>query len=321
VDAISNYFSNLNYVALISTVVFASVVCIVAAFGYWLMGLRTPVDRRLQEISTDFADEPHIEHKESGFDVTWAEPVAKLVQPSEEWKRSGLKRKLVNAGYRSQSAMTIFLAAKIILAIVVPLVLVLPVVSLGFVDSGAYEVIAVSVLLAIVGFLVPDLVVQQKMEKRQLAIMEAFPDALDLLVVCVESGLGLDGAIQKVGHELSFSWPELGDELKLVNLELRAGKDRKEALKSLAERTGISDIQALVSILIQAEHFGTSIADSLREHANEMRLARIQRAKEKAAKLPVKLLFPILFFIFPALFLVILGPAAIRIYTTLIASG
>lgn len=320
-DVISDYFSNLNYVALISTVVFASVVCIVAAFGYWLMGLRTPVDRRLQEISADLADEPHVEHKESGFDVTWAEPVAKLVQPSEEWKRSGLKRKLVNAGYRSQSAMTIFLTAKIFLAIFVPLILVLPVVSLGFVDSGAYEVIAVSVLLAIVGFLVPDLVVQHKMEKRQLAIMEAFPDALDLLVVCVESGLGLDGAIQKVGNELSFSWPELGDELKLVNLELRAGKDRKEALKSLAERTGISDIQALVSILIQAEHFGTSIADSLREHANEMRLARIQRAKEKAAKLPVKLLFPILFFIFPALFLVILGPAAIRIYTTLIASG
>ncbi len=107
----------------------------------------------------------------------------------------------------------------------------------------------------------------------------------------------------------------------MVNLQLRAGKERKEALKSLAERTGISDIQALVSILIQAEHFGTSIASSLREHANEMRLARIQRAKEKAAKLPVKLLFPILFFIFPALFLVILGPAAIRIYVTLIATN
>ncbi len=320
-NAINEYFANINYVALISTIVFATVVCIVGAFGYWLMGLRTPVDRRLQEIATDVLDEPHIEHKESGFDVTWAEPVAHLVLPSEEWKRSRLKKKLVNAGYRTSSALIIFLTAKIILAIFVPMLLVLPVVTLGFVDSGAYEVMAVSVLLAIVGFLLPDLVVQHKVEKRQLLIMEGFPDALDLLVVCVESGLGLDGAIQKVGNELSFSWPELGEELKMVNLELRAGKERKEALKSLAERTGISDIQALVSILIQAEHFGTSIAVSLREHANEMRLARIQRAKEKAAKLPVKLLFPILFFIFPALFLVILGPAAIRIYVTLIATN
>lgn len=319
-ETLTSYFTNINLVALISTVVFASVVFVVAAFGYWLMGLRTPVDRRLQEIAADSADEPHIEHKESGFDVTWAEPVANLVLPADEWKRSGLKKKLVHAGYRGKSALTIFLTSKLVLAIVVPMFLVLPFVALGFADSDAIEVTALSVLLAIVGFLLPDLFLQHQKDKRQVTIMEAFPDALDLLVVCVESGLSLDGAIQKVGNELSFSWPVLGDELKIVNLEMRAGKDRKSALKGLADRTGIADIQALVSILIQAEHFGTSIADSLREHANEMRLARIQRAKEKAAKLPVKLLFPILLFIFPALFLVILGPAAIRIYMTLIAN-
>ncbi len=317
-DVISQYFSNINLVAVILAVVFASVVCVVAAFGYWLMGMRTPVDRRLQEISIDPIDEPHVEHKESGFDVTWAEPVAKLVLPSEEWKRSRMQKKLVHAGYRGKAGLTLYLAGKLLLAILVPLIFVLPVVTLGFVDSGAYEVSAVSVLLAVVGFLLPDFFLQQKIVKRQTMIMEAFPDALDLLVVCVESGLSLDGAIQKVATELSYSWPELGEELNMVNLELRAGKERKEALKSLAERTGISDIQGLVSILIQAEHFGTSIADSLREHANEMRLARIQRAKEKAAKLPVKLLFPILLFIFPALFLVILGPAAIRIYMALV---
>jgi len=166
----------------------------------------------------------------------------------------------------------------------------------------------------IVSFFLPDFFLDRKASKRRLAFEEGFPDAMDMLVVCVEAGLGLDAAIQRVGKEMVASHQELAVEFSLISLELRAGKGRAAALRSLAERTGLDDVRALTSILIQAEHFGTSIAEALREHSNEMRTLRLQRAKERAAKLPVKLIFPIIFFIFPALFLVVLGPALVRIY-------
>jgi tight adherence protein C len=130
----------------------------------------------------------------------------------------------------------------------------------------------------------------------------------------VEAGLGLDAALQRVGKELHSSHPELSTELQLLTLELRAGKGRADALRALAERTALDDVRSLTSILIQAEHFGTSVAEALRQHSNEMRTLRLQRARERAAKLPVKMIFPILFFIFPALFLVVLAPSIVRIY-------
>lgn len=303
--------------AILAAVFFAAVI-LVGGFGFWMVNAKNPIDRRLQEIADVGVDEPRIQHKEGAFDVSWADPVAKLIQPSEEWRNSRLKSKLIHAGYRSKSAVTIFLASKILLSLILPFIVVLPVtLNPGF-QGGTAQVITLIVLCAAMGFFFPDVILRHKIKQRQIGLLEAFPDALDLLVVCVEAGLALDGAILRVSKELSFSWPVLGEELQLVNLELRAGKSRKEALKSLADRTGLAEIQALVSILIQAEHFGTSIADSLREHADEMRLARIQRAKETAAKLPVRMTVPIMLFIFPSLFLVILGPAAINIYTVLL---
>ena len=175
------------------------------------------------------------------------------------------------------------------------------------------------VVSALIGFFIPNLVLRHKEEARRQHLAEVFPDVLDLLVVCVEAGLSLDAAIKRVGDEFHFASRDMSDELLLVTLEIRAGKPRNEALKSLAERTDLEEMQALVSILIQAEHFGTSIADALREHADEMRDIRIQTAREKAAKLPVKMAIPSLLFIFPALFLVILGPAAIHIYPGFLA--
>ena len=147
---------------------------------------------------------------------------------------------------------------------------------------------------------------------------ELFADALDLLVVSVEAGLGLDQALTRVGQELAFAYPELSDELRLINLELRAGKPRPEALRNLADRTGVDDLSSLVTMLIQTDKFGTSVAQSLRVYSDTLRTKRRQRAEEAAAKIALKLLFPLIFCIFPSLLLVLLGPAFIQIYRVLL---
>ena len=153
-----------------------------------------------------------------------------------------------------------------------------------------------------------------RVKKRQKAIQHGLPDALDLLVVCVEAGMGLDAAIYRVCQEMSIKDPILSSELRLLTLELRAGKARREALKNLSARIGLEDVGSLVAMLIQTDMFGTSIAQTLRVYADSMRTKRFQLAEELAAKLPVKLLMPLIFFIFPTLLIVILGPAGIRIF-------
>lgn len=306
--------------AVILALVFIAVALGVGSCAYWLMGTSSPVDRRLKEVTGDYFPDRHMDYRQGNFNVHWVEPVAKLVQPSAEWKRSRFKTQLVRAGYRHPAALSIFFSAKAFMAVLVPVVMLLPLLLL---DNSQIEGTPLMIgvgMLALIGFMLPDIYLYQHIQRRKQILSETFPDAMDLLVVCVESGLGLDGAIQKVGKELEYSAPELAEELSLVNLELRAGKVRQEALESLADRTGLTEIQSLVSILVQAEHFGTSVAESLREQANEMRRERIQRAKEKAAKLPVRMVFPIVLFIFPALFLVILGPAAVNIYNALIVT-
>lgn len=302
---------------LILGAVFLTTVLVVAGIGYWLFGMDNPVHRRLQAIADPEGRKSHEIHREGAFSVRWVEPVAKVILPDEDWRRSHLKRRLVQAGFRSHQAMTWFLAAKIVLAFVLPMLVVMPLYLFGFFgDQPALAVLLLS-LSGLIGFFGPDLYVLNCHQERRQTISESFPDALDMLVVCVEAGLSLDAAIQRVAKELIHSHPEIADEMQLVSLELRAGKSRDEALHGLFERTGVDEIKSMASILIQAERFGTSIAGSLRTHADEMRRLRIQTAREKAAKLPVKLIFPIVFFIFPALFLVILGPAMIRIYTGL----
>jgi tight adherence protein C len=155
-------------------------------------------------------------------------------------------------------------------------------------------------------------------KKRQHKIRLGLPDALDLLVVSVEAGLGLDQAIQRVGDELDFAHPELSAELRLINLELRAGKGRAEALRNLADRTGVDDIASLVAMLVQTDKFGTSVAQSLRVHSDTVRTKRRQRAEEAAAKTGVKMVFPLVFCIFPAIWVVTIGPAAIKFVQVLV---
>lgn len=283
----------------------------------WLMRGMTPVQRRLQAIAD--TTEAHNEHQEGEFTVRWVEPVVKIILPKEGWKRSQLKTRLIRAGYRGPSALQTFLGAKLLFALAPLIMLFLVFIAspfLAFVPGFVVnQNFALTILLpaAIICFYVPDLYILRKVSHRQLCFVEAFPDAMDMLVVCVEAGLGLDAAIQRVGKEMMGSHPELASEFNVLSLELRAGKSREEALRSLADRTGVPDVQALTTLLIQAEHFGTSIASALSEHSTDMRVKRIQRAREKAAKLAVKLIFPIIFFIFPALFLVVLGPALVQI--------
>ena len=167
------------------------------------------------------------------------------------------------------------------------------------------------------GYLLPGMVLARLAKRRAHRIRLSLADMLDLLVVSVEAGLGLDQAISRVGAELAFAYPELSDELRLINLELRAGKARSEALRNLADRTGVDDLSSLVTMLIQTDKFGTSVAQSLRVYSETLRTKRRQRAEEAAAKTGVKMVFPLVFCIFPAIWVVTIGPAAIRFVTVL----
>ena len=178
--------------------------------------------------------------------------------------------------------------------------------------------VGLAVFIALLGFYLPDLWLIVKSDIRKEKLFEGLPDALDLLVVCVEAGMGLDGAIHRVAEETKLTNQTLSDELKLLNLELRAGKSRQDALRNLAMRTNINAMNSLVTLLIQTDKFGTSVAKALQVFADSFRTERYQKAEELAAKMPVKLIFPLVLFIFPSLFVVILGPAAIRIYQNII---
>ncbi|MEN8169056.1 MAG: type II secretion system F family protein [Pseudomonadota bacterium] len=294
--------------------VFLFVVVTIAGFSLWLMSGIGPVERRLREISEGNSRSSHVRHSEGAFDVKWVEPLVKLIEPKEGWQSSTLTSRLVRAGIRAPNAINYLVAAKIIAAFVLPLMIIAPFIFSPTTTLGTAEIAVLVSLGGLVGFYLPDFILGRKAKRRTLYFEEGFPDAMDMLVVCVEAGLGLDAALQRVGNELQISHPELATELKLLTLELRAGKGRADALRSLAERTTLDDVRSLTSILIQAEHFGTSVAEALRQHSNEMRTLRLQRARERAAKLPVKMIFPIIFFIFPALFLVVLAPSLLRIY-------
>jgi tight adherence protein C len=238
-------------------------------------------------------------------------PVARYVLPAKDEERSRVSWMLVHAGYRSANALSFFYAGKALMLVGLPL--------LVFVSAPLFPKVATSVVLfyalvaALIGFLAPSTWLEHRVKSRQRELRNAFPDALDLLVVCVESGLGLAPALQRVAEELVISHPELGGELGLVNAEMRAGVERTQALKNLAERTGLDDIRGLVALLVQTMRFGTSVADALRVYSEEFRDRRMQAAEEQAAKIGTKMIFPLVGCLFPSFFLVAVGPAVIRI--------
>jgi tight adherence protein C len=213
---------------------------------------------------------------------------------------------IIRAGYRDPETILTLRGLKLVL----PLALLAVVYFTGLYRSNPALFLA---LALVIGFLLPDFVLTWLVRRRQHRLRRALPDALDLLVICVEAGLGLDQALLKVAQELRITHPELSEEFQLVNLEMRVGKTRIEALHELGRRTGLDDIKALVAMLVQTERFGTSIAQSLRVYADDMRIRRRQRAEEMSAKISVKMVPVLVFFIFPALMVVIVGPAVLSL--------
>jgi len=244
-------------------------------------------------------------------------PFAKLSLPEDGWEKSGLRKRFMNAGIRSASAPVIYFGVKTLLAVVLPAAA-----YTGVLLSGQRldftDLLCILLVAASIGYYLPNLVVSRLVFVRQREIFETFPDALDLMTVCVEAGLGVEAALNKVAEDIEHKSKVLGEELRLVGLELRAGSDRERALRNLAMRTGVEEVDTWASMLIQADRFGTSIAASLRVHSDMLRTRRRQRAEEAAAKIALKLLFPLIFCIFPSLMLVLMGPAFIQIYRVLL---
>jgi tight adherence protein C len=237
---------------------------------------------------------------------------------SEKAEDNSIKRvKFLKAGIRHKKAGVIFWGVKCFLTILFFIIFLVLRFSVYKIMSSQLT-IALGVLIPFFGFYLPDIWLRQKTDKRKEKLLKALPDAFDLLVVCVEAGMGLDESINRVAKEIKLQSPELSDELLFLGLELRAGKSRPAALRNLAVRTNLEEVKNLVTLLIQADKFGTSIADTLRVYSDSFRTERFQRAEEIAAKMPVKLILPLILFIFPALFIVIIGPAVISIYRNFI---
>ncbi|MGA2031188.1 MAG: type II secretion system F family protein [Thermoguttaceae bacterium] len=233
---------------------------------------------------------------------------AKPLQPTSEAEKSKIKTKLANAGFRREGAVAVFLGLKFI-GLMTGLFLGG---GAGLLLKGLTQGALLTTLISVaVGFYLPTVAVGLMARSRKQAIFLSLPDALDLLVVCVEAGLGLDQALRKVSEEIKRTHRILAEELALTNFQLQMGRSRAEALRDLGLRTGVSDLRALTGVLIQADKFGASIADALRVQSDAMRVRRRQLAEEKAAKTAVKLIFPLVLFIFPGIFVVLVGPAAI----------
>jgi len=240
--------------------------------------------------------------------------VGKRTNPgSKSTEDMAIKLKFLKAGLRGKNVPTVFWGTKFLLVIVLPLAFLIPAV-LFFKTVQSNHLLLGAIFMALLGLFLPDRWLRARTAARTEKLTKAFPDMLDLLVVCVEAGMGLDAAISRVGEELGLSHPELSLELKLLNLELRAGKPRQTALRNLASRTDIDDVNSLVTLLIQTDRFGTSVAQALKVFADSFRTARFQRAEEFAAKISTKLIFPLALGIFPCLFIVLLGPVAIQVY-------
>jgi tight adherence protein C len=249
------------------------------------------------------------EQQETGFVARVAAPLHGAVSPSDEAERTKVRAILVQAGLRSQRAYRNYLTLRLICAVLFPASYLF----LIFAYQLTVQMMLIGLVLAVGGFYLPLWVVRYLAHRRRKRIWKVLPDALDLMVVCAEAGLGLDLIMRKVGEEIRLASQDLSDEFFLTNLEVQAGKSRDEAFKNMALRTGVPEVQSLLSVLAQASRFGTSIAQTLRVHADELRVKRRQRAEEKAATLAVKMIFPLAVFIFPAIFIVLVGPAGIKI--------
>lgn len=303
---------NFNYLGILA-VVFLSVG--LAVFGLYYLFIRpSTTGDRLERLvphgkPTQVKKPRLLEDKETNFVTKMAKPFNELIVPpsGDIAKRSRLR--LIQAGYRSKHAYQYLIGYKVLLALLFPAIYLVTTLFYGFTLTR----ILIVILLTIIGFGLPDSILGLIIRARQKRIIRALPDALDLMVICVEAGLGIDMTFKRVGDEVRPICKDLSEEFALTNLEIRAGKSRAESFKNMGLRTGVSEINNLMTILIQTSRFGTSLAKALRVHSEAMRIKRRQIAEETAAKSTVKLVFPLVCFIFPAIFVVLVGPGVISI--------
>lgn len=287
--------------------------------GFWVTRDRS-LGRRLERLQTERAALDQAAHADSAWHVKvvrLATPFARLSAPKEGGDASYLRIRFFNAGLRQVYWPAVFFITKLVLALLLPALLLL---LQGVWGAGivSQQVLLAMFLLVGVGYYLPNGALALLIRVRQREIAEAMPDAIDLMTVCVEAGLAIDAAMKRTCDELYLRSPALAEEFALVSLELQVGASRESAMHNLSLRTGVEDVATFVAILLQSEHFGTNVADSLRTLSDTMRENRRIRAEEAAAKIPLKLLFPVIFFIFPSLFVVLLGPAMISIFRSLL---
>ncbi len=275
-----------------------------------MMGTKEAVETRLMDITSRQAAETALHEPRPAGISSLASDLMSLVKPVRDLIISSdedLSYRLSMAGFRKPEHVEVYVASKLVLPILL-------VIAATFAGSN---MLGFALMGAAVGYFAPDFVVTQMINNRRESIRRALPDALDLLVICMEAGLGIDQALVRVGDEVRLSSPALADEFQIINREQRAGKPRLDAWRSLADRLDIDYVRQFVSMLVQTERFGTPIANALGQFADGLRLRRTQAAEEMAAKTGVKLLFPLVLFIFPSLFVVMLGPAILNVGKTL----
>ena len=242
-----------------------------------------------------------------------ASKIAVLATSSDESRLSTERTRMIQAGFRASNALEIYNASRVVLVLGIPALAALLLPDM----DGAWLALCL-MILATVGYYLPQVYVENKLQARQYALLKPFPDALDLLVSSTEAGLGLDAALVRVAKEMQSAAPELSSELQIVNHEVTAGVPRTDALRHLDHRTGLAEINSLVNVLVQAERFGTSVAQALRIHSDMVRTKRMQAAEEKAAQISPKMTVAMILFLLPALFVVILGPAVVNVYKQLL---
>lgn len=296
---------------------FLTVAFIVLAI-YLVITSKSREEQRLEKLlpasKTTGQNKPKLlEGAGNSFITRFVKPLDNITAAKPGAMNKSIRLRLIQAGWRSNAAYYNFIAARVLLGVLLPLSYLVS----RFFFTFSLQVILLCLLLVIIGFGLPDTILGFAMRARQGRILRALPDALDLMVVCVEAGLGLDMTFRRVGEEIRPLGRDLSDEFHLTNLEIRAGKPRNECFKNMSLRTGVSEINNLMTILIQTSRFGTSLAKALRVHSDAMRIKRRQIAEEKAAKSTVKLIFPLVFFIFPGIFVVLVGPGVIRIIRVL----
>jgi tight adherence protein C len=292
----------------------------IAALALGLSSLTAPrpVQRRLARLSgkTTVAvlprgdEEGVLAERQPNWLVRILSPFAGAAAKRREPSTAPLRRRLIQAGYRGESALVVYMGSRIALALILPaLVAFSPFVF----TLGELQLAVLMCVAAGVGITIPSFWVDRRLAARQKRIVLGLPDALDLMVVCVEAGLGINASLARVSTEFARTNPILASEFELVSLEIRAGKTTTDALRALAERTGVRELSTLVAMLVQTERFGTSLADTLRVHADSMRVQRMLRAEEQAAKAPLKMLFPTVL-IFVAVLVVTIGPGMIQMF-------